>query len=215
MASKHTTHLGLCQWERSDPFTLDDFNADNAKLDAAIGQMAYRVLEQQLPTTDQHVFRFDLSGYDLSQVNRLRVEISGTTYCPGSHTMGIQVGDLSTNYFFTDVNGNTSISSSSVREYITAGTLVGSNNQIPFLWTVDCCIGQGKGMVFFSNFSCVYYSSSGSLSGYQVEKTGGIQSTITREELTNITLGQMSIYPSNVNNVSYLDDVKATLLQVH
>lgn len=215
MASKQTTHLGLCQWERSDPFTLDDFNADNARLDAALGQMSHQVLERKTPVAGQHSFCFDLSGYDLTQANRLRVEISGTAYCPGSHTMGIQVGGLTSDYFFTDVNDNTSISSSSMREYITGGTLIGQRNQIPFLWTVDCCIGQGKGMVFFSSFTSVYYNSSGTLAGYMAEKICGIQSTITREELTNITLGQMSIFPGNVDGVSYLEDVKATLLQIH
>ncbi len=36
MASKHTPNYGLSQWEASDQFSRLDFNADNAKLDAAL-----------------------------------------------------------------------------------------------------------------------------------------------------------------------------------
>ena len=31
-----TEHFGLSQWERSDRIQMDDFNADNAKIDAAL-----------------------------------------------------------------------------------------------------------------------------------------------------------------------------------
>ncbi len=36
MASKHTPNYGLSQWEAADQFSRLDFNADNAKLDAAL-----------------------------------------------------------------------------------------------------------------------------------------------------------------------------------
>lgn len=36
MASNHTEHYGLSQWERTDKVVMEDFNADNAKIDAAI-----------------------------------------------------------------------------------------------------------------------------------------------------------------------------------
>lgn len=37
---KETEHLGLSQWDPSDQILRDDFNADNAKIDAALGAAA-------------------------------------------------------------------------------------------------------------------------------------------------------------------------------
>jgi len=40
MASNQTQHLKLCQWEAEDEVLRADFNADNAKLDAAVASAA-------------------------------------------------------------------------------------------------------------------------------------------------------------------------------
>ena len=40
MSTNHTTNYRLCQWERSDKVLMDDFNADNAKIDAALAGKA-------------------------------------------------------------------------------------------------------------------------------------------------------------------------------
>ena len=37
MPTNHTPHYNLSQWERNDRILMDDFNADNAKIDAALG----------------------------------------------------------------------------------------------------------------------------------------------------------------------------------
>lgn len=39
MASNHTPNYNLSQWERSDKVIMEDFNADNAKIDAALGSL--------------------------------------------------------------------------------------------------------------------------------------------------------------------------------
>ena len=36
MASNHTQHYGLCQWEATDAVLRTDFNQDNAKIEAAL-----------------------------------------------------------------------------------------------------------------------------------------------------------------------------------
>ena len=36
MASNHTTNYQLNQWEKTDRILMDDFNADNEKIDAAL-----------------------------------------------------------------------------------------------------------------------------------------------------------------------------------
>ena len=40
MASNHTQHYGLCQWEATDAVLRADFNEDNAKLEAALNSQA-------------------------------------------------------------------------------------------------------------------------------------------------------------------------------
>ena len=42
MSTNHTPNYNLSQWERADKVLMDDFNADNAKLDAAIAAVAQR-----------------------------------------------------------------------------------------------------------------------------------------------------------------------------
>ena len=41
LASKHTEHYGLNQWEANDQVLHSDFNEDNAKIDAALGVIGH------------------------------------------------------------------------------------------------------------------------------------------------------------------------------
>lgn len=43
MASNHTENYGLSQWEKTDKVVMEDFNEDNAKIDAAIKAAEGRV----------------------------------------------------------------------------------------------------------------------------------------------------------------------------
>ena len=54
MPSNQTPNYQLSQWERSDKILMEDFNADNAKIDAALGTLATQVstkAEQSALTT--------------------------------------------------------------------------------------------------------------------------------------------------------------------
>ena len=46
MASNYTENYGLCQWEAGDSFVRTEFNADNAKLDAALKDLEDTKAEQ-------------------------------------------------------------------------------------------------------------------------------------------------------------------------
>ena len=46
MASNYTEHYDLCQWETTDQVQRTDFNADNAKVDAALNTLAGQVAEK-------------------------------------------------------------------------------------------------------------------------------------------------------------------------
>ena len=45
MASNYTEHFDLCQWEAADQVQRTEFNADNAKIDAALDALAGQVAE--------------------------------------------------------------------------------------------------------------------------------------------------------------------------
>ena len=45
MANNHTPNYGLNQWERSDKVIMEEFNADNAAIDAAIHAVMERAEE--------------------------------------------------------------------------------------------------------------------------------------------------------------------------
>jgi hypothetical protein len=74
-SSNKTSHLALNQWQRTDPVVMDDFNADNAKLDAAIGGMKMPVVKllEVVTSAAAAAVELDLSGIDLTQYRALEV----------------------------------------------------------------------------------------------------------------------------------------------
>ena len=46
MSSQKTEHYDLCQWEATDQVQRTEFNADNAKIDAALNTLAGQVAEK-------------------------------------------------------------------------------------------------------------------------------------------------------------------------
>ena len=58
MASGYTANYGLCQWQGSDAFLREEFNGDNAKIDAALGG-----LRRGLDDTAYNVYNLILQNY--------------------------------------------------------------------------------------------------------------------------------------------------------
>ena len=69
MASNYTTNYNLCQWQPTDQVQRTDFNADNAKLDAALATKLEKSCSIELPLLEQTQWDriYDLSGIDWSQ----------------------------------------------------------------------------------------------------------------------------------------------------
>ena len=66
-----TDHFQLNQWEKPDRVLMEDFNADNARLDAALQTLTERPTITKLntftvdrPITGAAVFDMDVSGID-------------------------------------------------------------------------------------------------------------------------------------------------------
>jgi hypothetical protein len=66
MSSSKTAKLGLNQWQRSDFLIMDDFNADNAKLDAALDAVPWVKLLDVTTAASAAQVDIDLSGIDLT-----------------------------------------------------------------------------------------------------------------------------------------------------
>ena len=64
MPTNHTPNYQLSQWERTDRVLMDDFNADNAKIDAALGAHAVLLagLEARKGNCRIEAFRFQGTG---------------------------------------------------------------------------------------------------------------------------------------------------------
>jgi len=72
MASNYTSNYGLCQWQASDKVLRTEFNADNAKIDAAIAAVDGRV--DSLDSSKASVPALDSLK---SKVNTLSTTVSG------------------------------------------------------------------------------------------------------------------------------------------
>ena len=75
MASNYTEHYDLCQWEATDQVQRTGFNADNAKIDAALAQKAER---SDLEELDGRISAADAS------IQRITADLTKITF--GSYT---------------------------------------------------------------------------------------------------------------------------------
>ena len=75
----HTPNYNLSQWEKSDKVLMDDFNADNAKIDAAlhtlVGQVAGKAAQSALNNLSQTV-----AGHTSALAGKGNCQICCVTY---------------------------------------------------------------------------------------------------------------------------------------
>lgn len=72
MASNQTANYGLSQWERSDQVLMEDFNADNAKIDAAVKSTADAVAAEASTRTSA----VSSLNYQLSRRGNCQIQTS-------------------------------------------------------------------------------------------------------------------------------------------
>lgn len=104
--STQTEHIGLHQWENTDPFLREDFNEDNRKIDEAVGEVAAVLpLEPLFDVTVQEavsVVSLEMTGIDRSKYHELLLygEISGRENL--SATFLLQIDGLNGAYYSSD-----------------------------------------------------------------------------------------------------------------
>ena len=112
-----TEHYQLNQWDAADPIRREDFNSDNAAIDAALAairqaaeskaeQSALEKIKSEMPvillgsyaTEDGNVSaHFDLSGLDMSRFSQLSLWVGGVANTTGTLCLRFN-GDTSANY---------------------------------------------------------------------------------------------------------------------
>lgn len=76
MASTNkTANLHLNQWAASDPVLREDFNADNAALDAAFGNLLFTKIREVTTTQNAQVVEFDLSDLNPDDWEELQIHM--------------------------------------------------------------------------------------------------------------------------------------------
>ena len=79
MASNYTEHYDLCQWEATDQVQRTEFNADNAKIDAALDALAGQVAEKA-DGDDLAALSETVAGHTAALALRGNCQIYTTTY---------------------------------------------------------------------------------------------------------------------------------------
>ena len=83
MSTNHTRNYDLCQWEASDKVLREDFNADNAKIDAALAQ-----LNRYTASVEQKTDTLANSAYTIQNPQIVAGHYTGT----GTEKQSIQLG---------------------------------------------------------------------------------------------------------------------------
>lgn len=113
MSTNHTPNFNLCQWEAADKVLRDDFNQDNAKIDAALRDMRPYLLHSFTTEADTESVDFDISGIEwnqyrwvifeaiMSNMAFIELNVNGSAWC--SHGSGAVSGAMMQSHFDTDL----------------------------------------------------------------------------------------------------------------
>ena len=211
MASNYTPNVGLCQWQRTDPFTLDDFNADNAKIDAALAAQPYQVLLTQTFAAEAEGLSLDVSGLDLSATPRLRVEITAPFYTVNNNhtTIGIQANSLASGYHY--IANYEGANASDNRPYIYAGAVRNTQGGDGMLsWTVELLI-PSRGFAAISHVLAIDRTAVGGHNGYNFYGYYGCHETLERSQLETLWFGRVNLSSSNTD-IAFLPGSRAVLI---
>ena len=101
-----TSNYQLNQWEKNDRIMMEDFNHDNAQLEAALNTIwetfpLVKLISKTLPEETTHT-DLDLSGIDLTDYRLLQLYVRIPSATIPSHYLAMQVNGLSSGYYDSD-----------------------------------------------------------------------------------------------------------------
>ena len=101
-----TTNYQLNQWAKSDRVLMEDFNADNAKIDAALSEVKSAIPLRKLAsltlTETSDSATIDLSDFDMTQFCRLDIFLRGCAADSCSEYINLRCNDLTSGYLSND-----------------------------------------------------------------------------------------------------------------
>lgn len=114
MSTGKTENYNLNQWDRSDLFLMEEFNADNAAIDAALAQCALVKLKTITLTEDTTKLSVDLSDLSLDSFRELHFSINACHNGTGLKTLHMTLNDISEeeSYLYADMTTGNSFSTS-------------------------------------------------------------------------------------------------------
>jgi len=117
MASNQTPHLKLCQWEEDDEVLRVDFNADNAKIDAAVAAIQTTTADelQAVRATAEVCYSPENKPYAV-----------GTYIGNGASTRTISLGFTPTAVLVTTVGGDVHYWASGINRFYGGLTVKGA-----------------------------------------------------------------------------------------
>ena len=73
MSTGKTGNLNLNQWAENDNFLMEEFNADNRKVDAAVAALPYVKLMEITTSADASIVELNVSGIDLTKYAAVQI----------------------------------------------------------------------------------------------------------------------------------------------
>ena len=211
MASNQTSNFQLSQWDANDEVLRADFNADNAKIDAALAAQPYQVLLTQTLAAEAEGLSLDVSGLDLSATPRLRVEITAPFYTVNNNhtTIGIQANGLASGYHY--IANYEGANASDNRPYIYAGAVRNTQGGDGMLsWTVELLI-PSRGFAAISHVLAIDRTAVGGHNGYNFYGYYGCHETLERSQLETLWFGRVNLSSSNTD-IAFLPSSRAVLI---
>jgi len=162
MASKYTSNYGLCQWAETDKVLRTEFNADNAKIDAALKSLSTTV-NGKASTTSLNSLKAEVK----SDLDSLEATVSGLSQTSAQHTSEL-AGKGNCQIYVTTYTGTNHFG----QEYANSITcparpevvIVGHNGSILPLWrgqtkawTISINGGDGVNTVVWSGNTVKWY----------------------------------------------------------
>ena len=127
MANSQTEHYGLNQWAAEDKVLREEFNQDNAKIDAEIQLLANadKLIKLTELTVAEDCYQADISldEIDLSRFSMVRILVSAVT---GAGGLWMRMNNISSSSYYT----TSSTSTSNPEQYTYADVTIAGNRGI-------------------------------------------------------------------------------------
>lgn len=192
MASNYTENLNLCQWAAEDPVLRTEFNADNAKLDAALGALADRpaieIIRRWDNTTLGNQINIDLSDIDLSQYLWLRINFQHipvtSTITAAAYINGLKDNSI---YQTLDIPSTTGMSATTYAGMFDTAKPTATTHSLSGEFEFDCTAPW-----LFGRYRAFYYNGPEQRQWHRSGYWSAFPEKLKQEDVTSLQLAVMA-----------------------